>query len=175
MAALSACSANGQALPRDTAVILGTAAATLEINAAFERERAARGAQPRRFPPTSPNLAPCAVSIALGLSGPAFAVGASDAAGVEAALIAADLVAAGDASAAVVLSLEWPGAFVTELWRRRGRAPLVAQATACVLAAQGAGSLLDRGKLKAAWVRSVAAPPSADPLGLCGALRGASR
>ncbi len=175
-AALSACTRSGQPLPRDAAVVLGTAGATLELNAAFELERCQRGAQPRRFPPTSPNLAPCAVSIALGLEGPAFAVGASDAAGVEAAVVAADLIAAGDAPAALVIALEWPGAFLAALWGRRGCAPLVLGATACILAAQappGSAGQLNREALHSAWTQDRLQAPGATLRGLCEAVRAA--
>ncbi|MEZ4224082.1 MAG: beta-ketoacyl synthase N-terminal-like domain-containing protein [Polyangiaceae bacterium] len=141
-------------LPRDTAVVVGTSAATLEPNAQFERTRVRRGAEPRRFPATTPNLAACAVSIAFGLTGPAFAVGASDAAASEAAVVAADLVASGDAPAAVVVHLEWAGDFVASVFRARGRPVPRTGASACILGQGGLGRhgpVLDRGLLWRRW------------------------
>ncbi len=159
-AALALCTAHAAPLPRGSAVVLGSTGATLEINAAFERKRRTRGAEPRRFPATSPNLAPCAVSIALGLSGPAFAVGGGDTAGAEAATAAADLVAAGDVPAAVVIELEYPGPFLGTLSEAQGRPAPRKGARVCLFSQEGPGPELDRVRLRRAW-STLAAPGSA--------------
>ncbi|MBK7586569.1 MAG: 3-oxoacyl-ACP synthase [Myxococcales bacterium] len=101
-------------------VIVGTAMATLEQNAAFERQRLARGAEPRRFPATSPNLCAGEVSIALGLHGPSFSVGAGPSASLEALLVAHDWIASGWADQLVVIAAESVGVVASGLWQAAG-------------------------------------------------------
>ncbi|HEV8246746.1 MAG TPA: beta-ketoacyl synthase N-terminal-like domain-containing protein, partial [Polyangiaceae bacterium] len=99
-------------LPADAGIVIGSAAATLDVNEAYHsrlRERGARAVEPRRFPPTSPNLAAGECSILFGLHGPSFAVGASPAAALEALIVAHDLLEAGDASALLVVAAEHVG------------------------------------------------------------------
>jgi 3-oxoacyl-(acyl-carrier-protein) synthase len=108
-------------------VVVGTAAATLEIDAAFDerlRERGPRGVDPRRFPSTSPNLAAGNCSIAFGLLGPSLSVGASPDADLEALGVGLALVRAGDADGVLVVAAEQVGDVVRELWAAMGlRAP----------------------------------------------------
>jgi 3-oxoacyl-[acyl-carrier-protein] synthase-1/3-oxoacyl-[acyl-carrier-protein] synthase II len=97
-------------------VVVGSIASTLEIDADFERRRRARGPEPRRFPATSPNLAPGNCSILLGLVGPTLAVGADTSAPLEALLVGHDLVALGDAEEVVVVAVDSLGPFVEKLF-----------------------------------------------------------
>ena len=106
------------ALPEGTGVVAGSAGATLERNEAHHarlRERGARGAEPRRFPSTSPNLIAGECSILFGLKGPAFTVGASSSAALEALSTGYDLVEAGDAPAVLVVAAEESGVVTSEL------------------------------------------------------------
>ncbi len=93
-------------------IVVGSALATLETNAIFSarlREFGPRGAEPRRFPYTSPNAAPGECSIAFGLTGPSFAVGGGMHAAVEAFAVGALLVEAGDAERIVVVAVDEVG------------------------------------------------------------------
>jgi 3-oxoacyl-[acyl-carrier-protein] synthase II len=122
-AAGSAVAALSAPLPDRTAVIVGTATASVENDELFHRRLRARGAsaaEPRRFPPTSPNLAAGQCSIAFGLRGPSLAVGWDQGAPLEALLVGQDLVASGDADAAVVLAVEHVDAVVPRLWAAVG-------------------------------------------------------
>ena len=104
-------------------VIVGTMSATLEVNELFAarlRERGSRGAEPRRFPATSPNLAPGRAAIAFGLQGPTFSVGAGPAAALEALLLGIELLAAGDAESLLVLAVEDVGPVVREIFGAAG-------------------------------------------------------
>jgi len=104
-------------------VIVGTMSASLEVNELFAsrlRERGARGAEPRRFPPTSPNLPAGRTAIAFGLQGPAFSVGAGAAAALEALLLGIELLQAGDAEALLVLAVEDVGPVVRDVFDAAG-------------------------------------------------------
>ncbi len=139
----------GLSLSDRTAVIVGTAAATLEIDADFERRRRRRGPEPRRFPATSPNLCAGECTIALGLHGPSFSVGASPAAAIEALLVAHDWISAGRVDFALVVAAELIGDAVGALWQA-AEWPLPAQgAIAAVLGVDGAEAL-SRQRLAAA-------------------------
>jgi 3-oxoacyl-(acyl-carrier-protein) synthase len=119
-----------------TGVVVGMAAATLENDDAFDRglrEKGARGAAPRKFPPTSPNLPPGQCAIAFGLGGPSLSVGADPAAAIEALLVAHDLVAAGDAEAMVVVAAEDVGDVVRAIFSAAGFPVPETGAAACVL------------------------------------------
>lgn len=113
----------GQALTSEArktcGVIVGTMSASLEVNELFAarlRERGAKGAEPRRFPATSPNLAPGRAAIAFGLQGLNFSVGAGPAAALEALLLGVELLAAGDAQSLLVLAVEDVGPVVREIF-----------------------------------------------------------
>ncbi len=87
----------GAPLPEGAGVVVGSMGATLDRNEAHHarlRERGARGAEPRRFPSTSPNLVAGECSILFGLKGPAFAVGGGPSAALEALLTGYDLIEA---------------------------------------------------------------------------------
>jgi 3-oxoacyl-[acyl-carrier-protein] synthase-1/3-oxoacyl-[acyl-carrier-protein] synthase II len=97
--------------------------ASLEVNEMFAarlRERGAKGAEPRRFPATSPNLAPGRAAIAFGLQGPNFSVGAGPAAALEALLLGVELLASGDAESLLVLAVEDVGPVVREVFGAAG-------------------------------------------------------
>ncbi len=90
-------------------IVVGHAVATLETNTLFFRrmeERGVRQAEPRRFPYTSPNAVAGEVSVAFGLTGPGFAVGAGMHAALEALVVASTLVRAGDADRIVVAAVD---------------------------------------------------------------------
>jgi 3-oxoacyl-[acyl-carrier-protein] synthase II len=104
-------------------VIVGTMSASLEVNELFAarlRERGPRGVEPRRFPATSPNLPAGRVAIAFGLQGPAFSVGASALAALEALLLAIELLEAGDAESLLVVALEDVGPVVRDVFVASG-------------------------------------------------------
>jgi 3-oxoacyl-(acyl-carrier-protein) synthase len=100
-------------------VIVGTAAASIEVNDAFDlrrRKRGARAVEPRRFPATSPNLCAGEVSIAFALKGPSFSVGAGPAAATEALTVAVDLLEAGDVDSMIVVAVDHVGPAVADIW-----------------------------------------------------------
>jgi 3-oxoacyl-[acyl-carrier-protein] synthase-1/3-oxoacyl-[acyl-carrier-protein] synthase II len=139
-----------------TGVVVGTIAATIENDEAFDRRLRERGAafvEPRRFPPTSPNLPPGQCSIAFGLLGPSLSVGAGPEAPLEALLIAFDLLAAGDADAMVVVAAEHVGEVVRSLWAAAGWPVPTDGAAAVVLRRRAAGDC-SRDRLSA-WVSGV--------------------
>lgn len=116
-----------QGLPHEarhsSGVIVGTMSASLEMNELFAsrlRERGARGAEPRRFPATSPNLCAGRVAIAWGLRGPAFSVGGGPSAGLEALLLGIELLEAGDAESLLVLAVEDVGPVVRDVFGAAG-------------------------------------------------------
>jgi 3-oxoacyl-[acyl-carrier-protein] synthase II len=84
------------------------------------RERGPRGAEPRRFPATSPNLAPGRAAIAFGLQGPALSVGSGRLAALEALLLAIELLEAGDAGSLFVVATEDVGPVVRDIWALAG-------------------------------------------------------
>jgi 3-oxoacyl-[acyl-carrier-protein] synthase II len=104
-------------------IVVGEAFATLETDAMFHariEDRGARMAEPRRFPYTSPNAAAGECSVVFGLTGPGFAVGAGLCAGVEALVIACDLVRSGDAERIVVVASDHVGPAVSAICGRLG-------------------------------------------------------
>jgi len=127
-------------------VIVGTMSATLEVNELFAarlRERGPRGAEPRRFPATSPNLAPGRAAIAFGLQGPNFSVGAGPAAALEALLLGIELLAAGDAESLLVLAVEDVGPVVRDVFTAAGLPPPEPGAVAALLDTGEVGLPLD--------------------------------
>lgn len=90
-------------------IVLGHSFATLETNALFAKrlaERGVTGADRRLFPYTSPNAATGESAVSFRLTGPAFAVGSGLHGALEAACVAAQLVAHGDASSVVVAAVD---------------------------------------------------------------------
>ena len=137
---------------RSCGVIVGTMSASLEVNELFAmrmRERGARGAEPRRFPATSPNLAPGRAAIAFGLLGPAFSVGASGWAALEALLLGIDLLEAGDAEALLVVAVEDVGPVVRDVFAVAGLPQPEPGAIAALLDVGGSGLPLDSERLAA--------------------------
>jgi 3-oxoacyl-[acyl-carrier-protein] synthase-1/3-oxoacyl-[acyl-carrier-protein] synthase II len=128
--------------PSRTGVIVGSVGSTLEADAAFGARILARGpehAEPRRFPATSPNACAGHVAIALGLGGPAHAVGAGPNAALEALEVACDWLAAGDADAMLVVSAEHAGATSRQALGALGLEPPESGALAVVLSSNGSG------------------------------------
>jgi 3-oxoacyl-[acyl-carrier-protein] synthase II len=116
-------------------VVVGATIATLETNATFAarlREKGARFVEPRRFPYTSPNAAAGECSLAFGLRGPSFAVGAGLHAAVEALVTAVTLVRAGDAERIVVVAADDVGPAV-HAWSRATGVPLTPGAVALLV------------------------------------------
>lgn len=143
-------------------VIVGTMSATLEVNELFAarlRERGARGAEPRRFPATSPNLAPGRAAIAFGLQGPNFSVGAGPAAALEALLLGIELLASGDTQALLVLAVEDVGPVVREIFEAAGLPQPEPGAIAALLEAGDSGLPLESEGV-AARLREALARPS---------------
>jgi 3-oxoacyl-[acyl-carrier-protein] synthase-1/3-oxoacyl-[acyl-carrier-protein] synthase II len=147
-------------------VIVGTMSATLEVNEMFAarlRERGARGAEPRRFPATSPNLAPGRAAIAFGLQGPNFSVGAGPAAALEALLLGVELLAAGDAQSLLVLAVEDVGPVVREVFAAAGLPQPEPGALAALLDVGGSGLPLEPESLAVRLRDSFAHGPKAAP------------
>lgn len=151
-------------LPESCALIVGTALATIEANERFDhRRRADLPVLPRAFPPTSPNLCAGVCSIAFGLHGPAFSVGASRSSVAEEAFAtAALLVASGDAEAALVVLAEDAGPVAQQLLRRAAQPPLRRRARAALLLPKAVdGALLAanwRASAAAGWAALAASP-----------------
>jgi 3-oxoacyl-[acyl-carrier-protein] synthase-1/3-oxoacyl-[acyl-carrier-protein] synthase II len=133
-------------------VIVGTMSASLEVNELFAarvRERGARGAEPRRFPATSPNLAPGRAAIAFGLQGPAFSVGAGAWAALEALLLGIELLEAGDAESLLVVAVEDVGPVVRDVFAAAGLPQPEPGALAALLDLGGAGLPLESERVAA--------------------------
>ncbi|HEY3500468.1 MAG TPA: beta-ketoacyl synthase N-terminal-like domain-containing protein, partial [Polyangiaceae bacterium] len=145
--------------PETTAVIVGTAAASLEADELFDarrRERGAAAVEPRRFPATSPNLPAGQCSLALSLRGPALAVGGGPGAGLDALLVAMDLVELGDAERVLVIACDDARAVTRELFEAAGL-PVPADGALAVLIGTGTahdGPVLDRRTVEAASLRA---------------------
>ncbi|HWZ87940.1 MAG TPA: beta-ketoacyl synthase N-terminal-like domain-containing protein, partial [Polyangiaceae bacterium] len=133
-------------------VLVGTTSATVEVDEAFAvrlRERGPRGAEPRRFPATSPNLAPGRAAIAFALHGPAFSVGSGAHAALEALLLGIELLEAGDAESLFVVATEDVGPVVRELWTIAGLPLPEPGAIAALLDTGELGMPLETGALSA--------------------------
>ena len=102
----------GQGTLDGAGVLVGHGLATIDTNAAYLARIRAAGAsrgEPRRFPYTTPNAAAGECAVALGLTGPAFAVGGGPHGGLEALAVAADLVRGGVADRIVVVGVDEAG------------------------------------------------------------------
>jgi len=149
---------------RGAGVVVGHAYATVDVNDRyFQRvlERGdARAAEPRRFPYTSPNAVAGECSLAFELTGPNLAVGSGLHGGVEALVIAADLVRAGDADRMVAVAVDAP--------RRAARAiaeacgwPIPRDGAIAVLVSRESGVEIIATESATSGARAV--PPSAAP------------
>jgi 3-oxoacyl-[acyl-carrier-protein] synthase II len=139
------------AAPERTAVVLGTFAASLEANERFDERRRRGGVSavaPRAFPATSPNLPAGQCSIGFGLHGPALAVGGGPQAAIEALLIAYDLVAAGDAEAALVIACDDVGPVTRALCAAAGCLPPSDGAFAVIIGAGDEGAVIERTEIE---------------------------
>lgn len=137
--------------PNDTAIVVGTSAASLECNEAFDAVRRRRGAQlapPRAFPPTSPNVPAGRCSILFGLRGPTLAVGGGPTGALEALLVAHDLVANGDAVEAVLVAADDAGPVTRDLFAAAELRCPARGAVAAVLTRATGDSQLDRAKIE---------------------------
>lgn len=139
-----------QAFGRDfgerTALIVGTASATIEQNERFEaRRRAGRAVEPRRFPLTSPSACAGSCSIVFRLKGPCFSVGSGRRAAHEALELGRELVRAGDVERAVIVAAEDVGPVVTEVFGAAGLAIPRAGAGALLLGSEPDGPPVERG------------------------------
>jgi 3-oxoacyl-[acyl-carrier-protein] synthase-1/3-oxoacyl-[acyl-carrier-protein] synthase II len=127
-------------------IVAGHGLATLDTNEGFDARRRARGAtavEPRVFPSTSPNAVAGECAIVYQLTGPSFAVSAGLDGAIEALCGAAELIAAGDARAMVVLAADDAGPAAHALLARgwaEGRA-LARGAVALLLSLEAEGSL----------------------------------
>jgi 3-oxoacyl-[acyl-carrier-protein] synthase II len=102
----------GQGTLDGSGIIVGHGLATIDTNAAYLARIRAAGAsrgEPRRFPYTTPNASAGECAVALGLTGPAFAVGGGPHGGLEALAVAADLVRGGVADRIVVVGVDEAG------------------------------------------------------------------
>lgn len=102
----------GRALSPDTGVIVGHSLATVDINERFFQRILARGAryaEPRLFPPTSPNLMPGQVGILFQLKGPSAALAGGPGSALDALTLASLLVRGGDADDVVVVLVDPAG------------------------------------------------------------------
>lgn len=102
----------GQGTLEGAGVLVGHGLATIDTNAAYLARIRAAGAsrgEPRRFPYTTPNAPAGECAVALGLTGPAFAVGGGPHGGIEALAVAADLVRGGVAERIVVVGVDEAG------------------------------------------------------------------
>jgi len=93
-------------------IVVGHGLATIDTNALYLARIGAAGAsrgEPRRFPYTTPNAPAGECAVALGLTGPAFAVGGGPHGGIEALAVAADLVRGGTAADVVVVAVDEAG------------------------------------------------------------------
>ncbi|MFO0613402.1 MAG: beta-ketoacyl synthase N-terminal-like domain-containing protein [Polyangiaceae bacterium] len=133
----------------DAALVVGHVLATVDINERFHariRERGPAAAEPRVFPPTSPNLVAGQIAIHFRVRGPSAAVCRGLDGGVEALEIAWELVAAGHAPRAIVVAVDHLGLAATALAARAFPTErLEAGATAALLDTSSARRLeLDR-------------------------------
>lgn len=122
--------------PSRVAVIVGTETGSFEENEVFDarrRERGARSVDPRRFPPTSPNLPAGLCSIAFGFRGPSYAVGGGPGAAESARDVATMLVRSGDADVVVLVLVDDVGRTVRDMFRAAQLAPPRGGARAVVL------------------------------------------
>jgi 3-oxoacyl-[acyl-carrier-protein] synthase II len=93
-------------------IVLGHALATVDINERFYARILAKGppsAEPRLFPPTSPNLMPGQIAILFGLTGPSAATVSGPNGALDPLLLAAELVASGATERVVVCALDLLG------------------------------------------------------------------
>ncbi len=139
--AATAAAALAPAVPRGAGVIVGHSLATVDINQRFYSRVLARGpthAEPRLFPPTSPNLVPGQLAILFGWTGPSAAV-ASGPGGASGALsLAVDLVASSAADAMAVVAVDVVGSAARAIIDRAfpEHAALASGAVACWVSAE---------------------------------------
>jgi 3-oxoacyl-[acyl-carrier-protein] synthase-1/3-oxoacyl-[acyl-carrier-protein] synthase II len=145
----------GRPFRERTALVVGSAAATLELNERFEtRRREGRPVEPRRFPPTSPSASAGLCSIIFGLKGASFATGSGSGAGRAALRFGYDLLAAGDAAEVVVVAVEDAGPLVADVFGAASLPVPRRGAGALLLESGAAGERLDPDRPDPVLVRS---------------------
>lgn len=100
-------------------LVVGHLLATVDVNERFFRrvlERAPSAAEPRLFPPTSPNVVAGQVAILYGLRGPSAAVASGAAGALDALWLGLELIEAGDAEVVLVGAVDVQGATSRSLW-----------------------------------------------------------
>ncbi len=123
-----------------TGIVVGSVFASMEHNAEYQarlRDRGHARADARRFPATSPNLAPGMVSILFGLGGPCTSVGAGYQAPFEALLVAMELLSAGQARHMLVVVADHVGPNLEALTNGVGGLPPTHGALALRLTTEG--------------------------------------
>ncbi|MBK6520432.1 MAG: 3-oxoacyl-ACP synthase [Polyangiaceae bacterium] len=138
----------GRARVQGGGVIVGHFLATLDINERFYARVLAKGptaAEPRLFPPTSPNLMPGQVAIFFGLTGPSAAIASGLGGALDPLSMGAELVRFGDAERMVVSSVDLLGpssTFVLEYAFPEARG-VATGAVAALLDADPSGALAE--------------------------------
>lgn len=102
----------GRETLKGAGIILGTALATIDVNAIYDenfRKKGAQYAEGRRFAYTTPNAAAGECAMAFGLTGPNLACSRGPDAYAEANELARDLIVAGDAERVIVVEVDSAG------------------------------------------------------------------
>lgn len=104
-------------------LVVGHLLATVDVNERFFRrvlERGPAAAEPRLFPPTSPNVVAGQVAILYGLRGPSAAVASGAGGALDPLWLGLELVEAGDAESVLVGAVDVQGAASRSLWPHVG-------------------------------------------------------
>ncbi|MBL9025899.1 MAG: 3-oxoacyl-ACP synthase [Myxococcales bacterium] len=144
--AATAVAALGKERIQGGGIVLGHSLATIDINERFYSRILARGpaaAEPRLFPPTSPNLMPGQIAILFELTGPSAATASGPGGGLDALALAAEIVAAGAAERMVACSMDLLGPASTDVLTRcfPDAADVGTGAAAALVEADPAGAL----------------------------------
>lgn len=138
----------GRARVEGGGILVGHALATIDINERFYARVLAKGptaAEPRVFPPTSPNLMPGQVAIFFGLTGPSAALASGPGGGLDPLALAIDMVRLGDADRMVASAVDVMGpasSFVAER-AFASEGPLVTGAVAAVVDVDPTGAICE--------------------------------
>ncbi|MFO0548871.1 MAG: beta-ketoacyl synthase N-terminal-like domain-containing protein [Polyangiaceae bacterium] len=109
IAEVAAVSPASRSMLAGAGIIVGHALATIDINERFYARILSKGptaAEPRLFPPTSPNLMPGQVAIYFGLTGPSAALASGVGHAIDPLALAVDMVAFGDAEAMIAAAVD---------------------------------------------------------------------
>lgn len=111
----------GKARIKGGGIVLGHSFATIDINERFYARILAKGpsaAEPRVFPPTSPNLMPGQIAIFFELTGPSAATASGPGGGLDPLTLAAEIVAFGGAERMVACAIDLLGPASSDLLGR---------------------------------------------------------